>query len=140
MDPEEDVKRALLCFDQDGSGYATTEYLKYILTSIGDVMSPQEVDQMLAECDTDRDGRVYIITFVHATTCPTPTCQPTLAVTITCEYTAEVPTSILLIHENALLCAILLRTTSVETPTSALTGQSSDIFPIPTTSFPRYYF
>jgi len=58
LDAEEDLKRALLCFDQDGSGAVSSEYLKYILTSIGDVLTPQEVDQMISECDTDRDGRI----------------------------------------------------------------------------------
>jgi len=58
LDPEEDLKRALLCFDQDGSGYVSAEYLRYILTALGDVMTTQEAEAMVRECDTDNDGRV----------------------------------------------------------------------------------
>jgi len=58
LDAEEDLKRALLCFDQDGSGYVSTEYLKWIVTSLGDQLSNADAEAMMRECDTDNDGRV----------------------------------------------------------------------------------
>jgi len=59
LDPEADLTRAFQCFDQEGSGFISTEYLKYILTSVGDQpLTPAQVDDLLTHIDPNRQGSV----------------------------------------------------------------------------------
>ncbi|GAM27925.1 hypothetical protein SAMD00019534_111010, partial [Acytostelium subglobosum LB1] len=55
-DPEDELRRAFNCFDQEGNGFVSCDYLKQILMSMGDAMNGQEAGDLVRECDTDNDG------------------------------------------------------------------------------------
>ncbi|EFA74842.1 calcium-binding protein [Heterostelium album PN500] len=57
-DPEDELRRAFNCFDQEGNGFISTDYLKQILMSMGDIMNAQEASDLCRECDTDNDGYI----------------------------------------------------------------------------------
>lgn len=55
---EEDVKEAFKVFDKQGTGMISAETLKHYLTSIGEVMTPEQADQLLEELQVDSNGMV----------------------------------------------------------------------------------
>ncbi|EGC31665.1 hypothetical protein DICPUDRAFT_82458 [Dictyostelium purpureum] len=55
-DPADELKRAFNCFDQEGTGFISAQYLKQILVSLGDILTSQEADELIRDCDTDHDG------------------------------------------------------------------------------------
>lgn len=46
------------CFDKDEDGYLSVGELRHIMTSMGEKMTNEEVDDMLREADKDNDGKV----------------------------------------------------------------------------------
>ncbi|XP_067934770.1 myosin regulatory light chain 2, smooth muscle minor isoform-like isoform X2 [Watersipora subatra] len=48
-DPEEVIKNAFGCFDEEGTGYLNEDYLREILTSMGDRFTDTEVDELFRE-------------------------------------------------------------------------------------------
>lgn len=62
VDSEEDIREAFKVFDKDGNGYITHKDIHALLTKLGDgfQLSPDEVDDMIAEADTSKDGKVDI--------------------------------------------------------------------------------
>ena len=48
----------LLCsiFDKDDDGYIPVQEMRQILQSLGDKMTDQELDEMMAAADSDHDG------------------------------------------------------------------------------------
>ena len=63
-DCEEEIREAFRVFDKDGNGYITTEELRHVMTTLGEVMSNEEVDEMISEADVDGDGQVNYEEFV----------------------------------------------------------------------------
>ncbi|KAN0041744.1 hypothetical protein ACTFIV_004290 [Dictyostelium citrinum] len=57
-DPADELKRAFNCFDTDGTGSISAQHLKQILTTLGDVLTSQEADELIRDTDTDRDGYI----------------------------------------------------------------------------------
>lgn len=48
-DPEDVIKNAFACFDEENSGYINEERLRELLTSMGDRFTDDEVDEMYRE-------------------------------------------------------------------------------------------
>jgi len=55
-DFEEQLKLAFNVFDVNGDGQISADELRGILTTMGEVMTNEEVDALLAECDVDGSG------------------------------------------------------------------------------------
>ena len=47
---------AFRALDESGSGFISYKQLKYLITNIGDKLSEQEAEDLLAEVDISRDG------------------------------------------------------------------------------------
>ena len=52
---------ALRIFDKDEDGYITVDELRHIMQSLGEKMTEQELDEMVAEADQDRDGLINYV-------------------------------------------------------------------------------
>lgn len=57
-DFEIELELAFKVFDTDGSGVITREELREKLTTLGEKLSEEEVEELLAEADTDRSGTI----------------------------------------------------------------------------------
>ena len=60
----EDVINAFRTFDKDGNGTIPADELRNVMTSIGDVLSEEEVEEMIREADINGDGVIYYEDFV----------------------------------------------------------------------------
>jgi calmodulin len=61
---EEAVIRAFQTFDRDGNGWLSCDEFKYILTSLGDKFSEDEVMEIFKEADLNHDGKIEYREFV----------------------------------------------------------------------------
>jgi len=52
-------------FDKEGDGYISTGELRYVLTSLGEKLTNEEVDELLKGLEVDKDGRINYVDFVH---------------------------------------------------------------------------
>ncbi|KAF2073798.1 hypothetical protein CYY_004892 [Polysphondylium violaceum] len=57
-DPADELQRAFNCFDLEGTGFVAVQYIRQVLTSMGDILNGQEIDQFIRDCDTDNDGYI----------------------------------------------------------------------------------
>jgi len=55
---EMELRLAFAIFEHDDSGYITAQELREKLTTLGERMTDAEVDELLAECDSDSNGRI----------------------------------------------------------------------------------
>eukprot|EP00753_Platysulcus_tardus_P018317 PLAT6820.4.p4 GENE.PLAT6820.4~~PLAT6820.4.p4 ORF type:complete len:150 (-),score=77.49 PLAT6820.4:177-626(-) len=63
-DSEEEILEAFKVFDKDGDGYISAAELRHVMTSLGEKLSDEEVDDMIREAGVDDAGRVNYKTFV----------------------------------------------------------------------------
>ncbi|KAK3612321.1 hypothetical protein CHS0354_011039 [Potamilus streckersoni] len=63
-DPEDVIKNAFACFDEDNSGYIPEERLRELLTTMGDRFTDEEVDEMLREAPI-RSGNFDYVEFTR---------------------------------------------------------------------------
>ncbi|OMJ29962.1 Calmodulin [Smittium culicis] len=63
-DTEEEIREAFKVFDKDGNGFISASELKHVMTSLGEKMSEAEVEEMIAEADTDGDGQINLEEFL----------------------------------------------------------------------------
>ena len=63
-DIEDEIREAFRMFDREGNGFITSVDLMEIMTSIGDVLSFEEADELIAEADVDGDGNINYEEFV----------------------------------------------------------------------------
>ncbi|KAL3512481.1 hypothetical protein ACH5RR_025198 [Cinchona calisaya] len=61
---EDLLKEAFQVFDKDRTGFISAAELRQVLTTQGDKMTDEEVDEMLKEADVDGDGQVNYAEFV----------------------------------------------------------------------------
>lgn len=55
---QEELKEAFRLYDKEGNGYIKTSDLKDILRALDDKLTNNELDEMIAEIDTDGSGTV----------------------------------------------------------------------------------
>lgn len=49
-------------FDRDNNGFISAAELRHVMTSIGEKLTDDEVDEMIREADQDGDGRIDCMT------------------------------------------------------------------------------
>ena len=64
-DSEKELRDAFKVFDKDGNGFISAQELRHIMTSLGEKLTEEEVDQMIQEADTNGDGQVDYNEFVN---------------------------------------------------------------------------
>ncbi|CAG0925340.1 unnamed protein product, partial [Notodromas monacha] len=55
---EQELREAFRLYDKEGNGYITTKTLREILRELDDKLTNEELDEMIAEIDTDGSGTV----------------------------------------------------------------------------------
>ena len=45
-------------FDKNGDGYISASELRHVMTTLGEKLTDDEVDEMIREADIDWDGKV----------------------------------------------------------------------------------
>eukprot|EP00877_Chromochloris_zofingiensis_P009087 jgi/Chrzof1/4431/Cz14g12250.t1 len=63
-DSEADIRNAWKVFDKDNKGVISTAELRHVLSSIGEKLSPAEMEEMIKESDPDNDGMIQYEEFV----------------------------------------------------------------------------
>jgi Ca2+-binding EF-hand superfamily protein len=58
VDSEQEIREAFKVFDKEGTGSISSAYLRHIMTTMGDRLSDDEVDEMIQEADMDGDGDI----------------------------------------------------------------------------------
>ena len=58
QDGEEEIKEAYHVFDTQNKGYISANELRFVMTSIENGLSPQEVEELILEADEDGDGKI----------------------------------------------------------------------------------
>lgn len=57
-DTEEYINEAFQVFDKEGDGYLSIAELRYVLTSIGEKLTDEEIEEIIGEADPNEDGQV----------------------------------------------------------------------------------
>ena len=57
-DSDAELREVFNVFDTNGNGYITSEELGNIMSSLGERMTDDDIEDMLREADLDGDGRV----------------------------------------------------------------------------------
>ena len=63
-DSREEIAKAFSLFDEENSGKITLNTLRKIAKDLGEQMTDQELEEMIAEADGDNDGEVTLDDFV----------------------------------------------------------------------------
>ena len=61
---EEDVLNAFKVFDKEGNGLISVTELRHIMTTLGEQLTEEEIDDMLKEADNDGDGYINYEEFI----------------------------------------------------------------------------
>jgi len=64
-DPEEVIRNAFACFDEDNTGTINEEKLRELLTTMGDRFSDEDVDEMFREAPIDKSGNFNYMEFTR---------------------------------------------------------------------------
>ncbi len=63
-DIDEELLEAFRVFDKDDNGYITSHELKNVMISLGEYLTPDEVDELVREADLDGDGQINYEEFI----------------------------------------------------------------------------
>ncbi|KAL4239136.1 hypothetical protein ACF0H5_003838 [Mactra antiquata] len=63
-DPETELTEAFKIFDKAGTGNISNADLRRIMTTYGEILNDEEVEEMIKEADTDGDGIVDYAEFI----------------------------------------------------------------------------
>jgi len=61
---EEEMREAFKVFDKDGQGFLSAAELRHIMTNLGERLSKEELEEMIKEADTNKDGNINYASFV----------------------------------------------------------------------------
>nr|CAA76405.1 calmodulin [Geodia cydonium] len=64
----EDFREGLKVFDKEGNGFINSAELRHVLTSLGEKLNDEEVDQLLQGIEIDSQGQVNYEDFVKMVT------------------------------------------------------------------------
>ncbi|KAL8610994.1 hypothetical protein ACOMHN_042610 [Nucella lapillus] len=65
----DNLREAFRIFDKDGNGMVSALELRHVLTSLGEKLTDEEVDEMMREADMTGDGQVNYQDFVRVMEC-----------------------------------------------------------------------
>ncbi|XP_014771763.1 neo-calmodulin isoform X3 [Octopus bimaculoides] len=57
-DDDEELRQAFKMFDKSGTGYICASDLRVVIQCLGEDLTEEEIDEMIAEVDIDGDGRI----------------------------------------------------------------------------------
>lgn len=63
-DPETELMEAFKIFDKENTGNISNAELRKIMTTYGEVLNDEEVEEMIREADTDGDGMIDYTEFI----------------------------------------------------------------------------
>ena len=63
-DNEEEIVEAFKVFDKNGDGYLSHAEMRHVMGNLGEKLTDEEVEEMVAEADVDGDGSVNYEEFV----------------------------------------------------------------------------
>lgn len=75
---EADLLTALQAFDGQDSGYLRQSELVNLLTTLGEKMTEQEVQQIMKEVKVDQEGKIFIQDFAKFLCTPVPSMVPNI--------------------------------------------------------------
>jgi calmodulin len=58
IDPDSELRAAFAVFDEDNSGSISRKEMKKLMKKLGQALSDEELDAMMEEVDTDKDGQI----------------------------------------------------------------------------------
>ncbi|XP_051577402.1 myosin regulatory light chain 2, smooth muscle minor isoform-like [Xyrauchen texanus] len=64
-DPEEVIRNAFACFDEEGTGFIQEDYLRELLTTMGDRFTEEEVDELFREAPIDKKSNFNYVEFTR---------------------------------------------------------------------------
>eukprot|EP00075_Anas_platyrhynchos_P018547 XP_027307800.1 myosin regulatory light polypeptide 9 isoform X4 [Anas platyrhynchos] len=64
-DPEDVIRNAFACFDEEATGVIQEDYLRELLTTMGDRFTDEEVDELYREAPIDKKGNFNYIEFTR---------------------------------------------------------------------------
>ncbi|CAD7922308.1 unnamed protein product [Amoebophrya sp. A25] len=64
-DSIEEMREAFLVFDRDKSGSVTAAELKHVMNNLGEIVTDDEVEEMIREADEDGDGELSFDDFLQ---------------------------------------------------------------------------
>lgn len=64
-DTEEELIEAFKVFDRDGNGLISAHELRFVMTTAGEQLSDEDIDEMIRDADLDGDGYIDYEEFVR---------------------------------------------------------------------------
>ncbi|XP_053249950.1 myosin regulatory light polypeptide 9 isoform X1 [Podarcis raffonei] len=64
-DPEDVIRNAFACFDEEATGFIHEDHLRELLTTMGDRFTDEEVDEMYREAPIDKKGNFNYVEFTR---------------------------------------------------------------------------
>ena len=64
-DTEEELMDAFKVFDIDGGGYITADEIRYVMETLGEPLTIDEIEDMIKDADLDSDGQINYEEFVR---------------------------------------------------------------------------
>ncbi len=65
VDANAELREAFYMYDMNNDGYITKEEFRTTMKSMGENLTEEEVDAMMSQADTNKDGKISMEEFVH---------------------------------------------------------------------------